>query len=173
MKKPYRPGLALCALALSSLACGQTPAPGLATLKVQGDEFSSTCTTQNKAALKTELMLQIAEKKESASAWTLIETLLCEKKNARSSAYIGRHIDKTVTYATTSNGSPDTLTRTITNAELIASLPSEGAAWDTNLQFDGKTILINYMANEACIHSRTIRYDNGKWKLAAFAEACD
>jgi hypothetical protein len=164
MKKILLPSLALFALAFSGLACAQKAAPALRILKVQGEEYASACTPQNKSALQAQL---------TTDAWPLVETLLCEKKSASSRAYIADHINKTVKRASTSTGSPDTSSKAVVNAALIDSLLSEGEAWDADLTVTDKEIVVKYMPNEACIRGRTLQLNQSKWKITALDEACD
>jgi hypothetical protein len=164
MKKFYLSSLALCALAFSGIACAQKAAPALRTLKVQGDEYASACTPQNKTALQAQL---------TADAWPLVETLLCEKKSASSKAYIAAHIGKTVKHALAETGSADQTKKTAVNAELIDSLLSEGAAWDADLTVDKTEIVVKFMPNEACVRSRTLQLSNNTWKITELGEACD
>lgn len=164
MNTKYSLCAALCALALSGLACAEKAAPAMRTLNIQGETYASACTEQNKTLLRTQL---------PADAWTLVETLLCEKKSTASHAYITGHIGKTVKYASSSTGGPDATKKTVVNAELIDTLMSEGAAWDAGLSLGKNEIVVKYMPNEACVHSRTLQLSKGTWKIIALGEACD
>lgn len=156
--------LPLCALTFSGIVCAQETPPAPRTLNVQGEEFSSACTPQNKATLSAQL---------PAEAWVLVETLLCEKKSATSRAYIANHTYKTVKYEISSTGDKDEAKRILADAELIDSLQSEGEAWDADLMATENEITIRYRPNEACVHGRTLQLKKRKWKIIGLSEACD
>jgi hypothetical protein len=163
MKKIYLSSLALCFLAFSGIACAEK-APALHTLNVQGDEYTSACTPQNKTALQAQV---------TAAAWPLVETLLCEMKSASSRAYVAAHISKMVKYELSETGSADQTKKTVVNAELIDSLLSEGKAWNTDLIVENSQIVIKFMPNEACVRSRTLQLSKNTWKITELGEACD
>ena len=150
----------LAASIFSGMACAQKAPPVPRTLNVQGEELPSACTPQSKSTLSAQL---------AAEAWVLVETLLCGEKSAASHKYIADHIGKTVQYAISSTGDKDKTKRTLANAELIDSLPSEGAEVMTT----ENEVIIKYMPNEACVRSRTIQLNKGKWKIVGLSEACD
>lgn len=159
----YLSSAVLCVLACSG-ACAQNPLLHLRKLNVQGEVYASACTPQNKMALRSQLTLD---------AWTLVETLLCEKKSASSAAYVASHIGKTVQYATSSTGSPDETEKAVVNAELIDSLLSEGAAWNADLTASKNKIVVKFMADEACVRSRTFQLSKSIWEITGLGEACD
>jgi hypothetical protein len=164
MKRKCLLFLVLYVLTFTGLTYAQTAVPTLRTLNIHGEDFSSACVPQDKAALQAQL---------TTEAWTLIETLLCKQKSTSSNAYVADHIGKTVTYATTSSGSRDETKKTVVNAALIDSLLSEGAAWDPELISSKNEVILKYMSNEVCVRSRTLRLINGTWKIVALGEACD
>ncbi|MTV40806.1 hypothetical protein [Duganella radicis] len=173
MKRIYVPYLALAMLATSGIACAQKPGPTLRTLTIQGDEYASACTPKNKTVLEGLIRAEARKAASVADAWPLIDTLLCQAKAPDSRAFIAGRLNKTVSEASTSSGGPDALTRTKVDAELIDSLLSEGEAWNADLRFAKNEITLRFMSDEACVRSRKLQLNKGKWQIAQIGEACD
>lgn len=162
------------ALAMSAIltAMAKMPPLTLATLKVQGDEYASTCIPSHRATRQQDLEARLGNAR-AADASSLIETLLCEKKSVATRALLASRMGKRVPVITAGTGDLDRAQETAVTAELIDSLQREGAAWNAELKVTPAEIELQYISDEACIQSRNLRASRGKWHIVRLGEACD
>ena len=138
-------------------------------LNIQGDVYDASCTASAKAALQASLNGPTA-----AEGWKMIDTLLCAPRTAASKAYVASHVARTVSYQSYSTGDEQEQPSTVAlSAAIINELLAAGEAWDANVDASAQEIQLSYHPNEACVHTRTLEFIQGKWRITAMGSACD
>ncbi|RFP19312.1 hypothetical protein D0T23_05925 [Duganella sp. BJB475] len=133
------------------------------------DDKPTSCTANNKAALRKQLLKSPAP----AEAWTLTELLLCGAKTSGNVAYLRAHVAKKITAKVYDTGGEEQVSTVTVDASLLESLLGAGEARDAELTLSDNEIALQYWPNEACINGRTLRYGKGQWRVVATGDACD
>ncbi|NGZ87433.1 hypothetical protein [Duganella aceris] len=103
----------------------------------------------------------------------MVEALLCKKKTSGARAFIASRMGKRVLMTASATASDDLAKQALVTPELIDSLQREGAAWHADLIVAPDEITLQYMSDEACVQSRTLRAVKGQWRIVRVGEAGD
>ncbi|MCO4856577.1 hypothetical protein MKD49_08795 [Herbaspirillum sp. WGmk3] len=153
-------GIATALLLASATKVEQSFPP----LEVQGTTYQNACTAPERSELRRELPHEAHE---------LIETLLCASKTPARKAYLKQHVTPNVNAEYSGSGQEDIQEVLQVDDELLDHLMKAGEAWQVTTTVTDEQIEVMFFADEACVESRSLRLDQGKWLLYGLGAGCD
>jgi hypothetical protein len=166
--------LALLTYAFAACGCAATSSqtPTYPTLTQDGKVLSSTCNPDNLRALKESF--ESHHYKNETIAWKAVNILLCGQKSAENIRHIKNMMATKLTASSDYTGQDNAPQTFDASDEVAANLFATGIAYDSSIRnFQGAMFKVFYTTDEVCIASRTFKYENAKWVIAATGEACD
>lgn len=158
------------ALVLTGAAVAAT---ALRPLHTNGEVLPNSCTTAGQAALRCKLMAPKTAVTRPDEAWRLVHALLCAPKTREARAYLRSHLGKTVEQLVQATGSEDETSIVAVDDDLVNSLQQAGEAWEAQLDASADDVTVHFWSDEASVRSRTLRFESGKWRIAAPMGASD
>jgi hypothetical protein len=126
---------------------------------------------EEKAKLENEfLMRHVAD---PGQAWRVVVAVLCAPENAANRSYLTKLVPQKVREPIESNGDEERFRIVPRNPELISDLMAKGQVWRVSFRGERDRIVVQYLANEACVKGFTLTYAQSRWSVFAVSEACD
>ena len=130
-----------------------------------GDTYVAACIPSEKKRLRNDVN-RIADHRNPENAWQVIHTMLC-RDDKGAGGFIIRHMPKTIVLENYALGDEESMRVTSTPALLI-----QKKAWGATIE-ESNDIAVNYIANEACLGTFTIRYNGRGWLVIKIKQICD
>ena len=140
-------------------------------LEMHGETYPNTCTAPQKKNLHEALLASRVH--DTEGAWRAIDAMLCTPSDDANRRYVKTLVPKKIKQTVESTGDQPEFKLVARSDKLIGSLIADGRAWNADVSAEPTKIVLQYFANEACVRSKTLTFENRRWSLTDVGEACD
>lgn len=167
----HSPILVLLSFSFGAVSADSNAANKYPALSMHGENYPNACEPSQRKALRG--LLRASRPQDSERAWRAIDAMLCSPSDDANRHYLKTLVPRKIKETVESTGDQPEFKLVARSDRLISGLMADGKAWDADIRVESTKIVVQYFANEACVRSRTLTFENLRWSLTEVGEACD
>ncbi|MEW6370430.1 MAG: hypothetical protein AB1584_05795 [Pseudomonadota bacterium] len=140
-------------------------------LKMHGTSYPNACADEESQVLRDKIVA--SKVAEASQLWQAVKIILCAPRSKRDRIFVAGLIPSKVREVAESTGDTPSFRIVQRTPELIEDVMAGGKAWDAEVSFDSRKLVLQYFVNEACVKRITFIFQRSKWLVYSVGEACD